>query len=80
MYKNVKDIVGDEVPIAYHECGTPPNPDKCMSEGTRWWWWMEWHTGHLQKVDKKYLKFVYKDPIIITLDEIPDIMKNYSKR
>jgi len=36
MYKKVKDIVGDKMPIAYHERGTPPNPDKCISEGTLW--------------------------------------------
>ncbi len=80
MYKKVKDIVGDKMPVTYHECGTPPNPDKCLSEGTMWSWWMEWHTGHLQKVDKTYLKFVYDHNLIITLDEVPDIMKEYGKR
>ena len=77
MYKKVKDIVGNKMPIAYHECGTPPNPDKCISEGTIWSWWMEWHTDHLKKVDKEYLKYVYNHNIIITLDEVPDIMKTY---
>ncbi len=67
------------MPITYHECGTPPNPDKCISEGTLWSWWMEWHTSYLQKVDKEYMKSVYNYDLIITLDEVPDIMKKYGK-
>ena len=78
MYKKVKDIVSDKMPETYHECGTPPNPDKCISEGTIWSWWMEWHTSHLQKVDKEYLKYVYNHNLVITLDEVPDIVKKYS--
>jgi beta-mannanase len=77
MYNKVKNIVGKKMPIAYHECGTPPNPDKCISGGTIWSWWMEWHTGHLQKVDKEYLRYVYNHDLIITLDKVPDIMKIY---
>jgi Glycosyl hydrolase family 26 len=77
MYKKVKDIVGNKMPIAYHECGTPPHPDKCISEGTIWSWWMEWHTDHLKKTDKEYLKYVYSHDLIITLDEVPDIVKMY---
>ncbi len=77
MYKKVADIVGDKMPITYHECGTPPNPDKSIADGTIWSWWMEWHTGHLQKVDKEYLKTVYNHDLIITLDEVPDIVKKY---
>jgi beta-mannanase len=80
MYKKVKDIVGDKMPITYHECGTPPDPDKCLSEGIMWSWWMEWHTSHLQKVDKEYLKRVYSHDLIITRDEVPNIMKEYGKK
>jgi hypothetical protein len=77
MYKKVKDIVGDKMPITYHECGTPPNPDKCIAEGTLWSWWMEWHTGHLRRVNTTYLRTVYNHDLIITLDEVPDIVKVY---
>jgi len=80
MYKGVKNIVGDRVPIAYHECGVPPDPDKCFNEGAMWSWWMEWHTSHLTGVDKNYLKKVYNHDLVITLDEVPDIMKVYGKR
>ncbi len=77
MYRNVKAIVGEKMPVVYHECGTPPNPDKCLQEKTMWLWWMEWHTSHLQNIDKEYLKTVYQHKLIITLDEVPDIVKNF---
>lgn len=80
MYQQVKQIVGDKMLLTYHECGIPPNPDSCKSEGTMWSWWMEWHTGHLKNTDKEYLKFIYNHDLIITLDEVPDIVKEYGKK
>lgn len=80
MYQKVKDIVGNSMPLAYHECGTPPNPDSCKKTGAMWSWWMEWHTGHLKKVDKEYLKMVYNHELIITLDKVPDIVKQYGNK
>ncbi len=80
MYQQVKQIAGDKMPLTYHECGIPPNPDSCKKEGTMWSWWMEWHTGHLKNVDKEYLKFIYNHDLIITLDEVPDIMKQYGRK
>ena len=80
MYKAVKDITGTRVPIVYHECGVLPNPDKCFKDGAMWSWWMEWHTEHIRKVDSVYLKQVYGHELIITRDEVPDIMKVYGKK
>ncbi len=77
MFNKVKSIIGDKFPIAYHECGIPPDPDKCISEGIIWSWWMEWHTSWLEKVDKTYLKKVYDHELVITLDEVPNIMAKY---
>ncbi|GAA4913815.1 glycosyl hydrolase [Mucilaginibacter defluvii] len=79
MYNPAKQISNRNIPIAYHECGIPPDPDKCIAEGVIWSWWMEWHTGHLTSVDKEYLKRVYNHDLIITLDEVPDIIKKYGK-
>ena len=42
-----------------------------------WSWWMEWHTNFVQSVDKEYLKYIYNHDLIITKDEVPDIMKKY---
>jgi Glycosyl hydrolase family 26 len=80
MYNKVKSIIGDKFPMAYHECGVPPDPDKCISEGIIWSWWMEWHTSWLEKVDKTYLKRVYDHELVITLDEVPDIMTKYGAK
>jgi hypothetical protein len=78
MYKNVLKVTDKKSgPIAYHECGTPPDPDQCLKTGAMWSWWMEWHTSHLTKIDINYLMQVYNHNLIVTLDEVPDIMKTY---
>jgi len=78
MYVAVKKIVKDTtMPVTYHECGIPPNPSKCIGEGVMWSWWMQWHTGHLYKTDVTYLNEVYHHDLVLTKDELPDIMKVY---
>ena len=78
MYDGVKSIVkNNPMPIAYHECGVPPDPDDCFDNGVMWSWWMEWHTDHLVDLDEDYLKRLYNHELIITKDEIPDIMAKY---
>lgn len=77
MYTKVKNIVGTRVPITYHECGIPPDPEKCLKENVMWSWWMEWHTSHLKNLDKEYLKYIYSHELVITKDELPDIVKVY---
>lgn len=68
---------GNTMPIAFHECGTPPNPDLCLKDGAMWSWWMEWHSSHLFALDKTYLSFLYHHPLIITKDQVPNIMAVY---
>ncbi len=77
MYNEVKTIINDKFPITYHECGIPPDPDECLKQNAMWSWWMEWHTTYLQSVDTAYLKRVYYHDVVITLDEVPDIMAVY---
>ncbi|MBN1600111.1 MAG: hypothetical protein JW915_00815 [Chitinispirillaceae bacterium] len=77
MYKAVKAIHGSTMPIVYHECGTPPNPDLCKSKDAMWSWFMVWHTEHIFGVDKNYLKSVYAHDLVITRDEVPNIMAEY---
>ncbi len=79
MYGSMKAIVGKRMPIVFHECGVPPDPEKCLKENAMWLWWMEWHTGHLQSLDKTYLNYVYHHNLVITKDELPDIMKAYGQ-
>lgn len=80
LYKAVEKIVNNHIPIPYHECGIPPNPDKCLHDGVVWSWWMEWHTSFIRKVDTTYLKYVYNHELIITRDKVPDIVSRYGKK
>ena len=80
MYKSVKAIVQNKpMPIAYHECGVPPDPDASLDKGAMWLWWMEWHTNHLENIDVEYLNLVYQHELVITKDELPDIMEIYGQ-
>jgi hypothetical protein len=80
MFRKAQEIVkSNPMPISYHECGVLPDPDKCFDKGAMWSWWMEWHTDHLEKIDVEYLKKVYHHELIITKDELPDIMKVYGE-
>lgn len=75
MFDRTKNSIGgNSMPIAYHECGTPPDPDQCLAQGAMWSWWMEWHTTHLEGVDRAYLKKVYEHDLVLTLDELPNFM------
>lgn len=80
MFTMAQIITGSEsVPVAYHECGTIPDPDQCKETETMWSWWMQWHTKHLTDMDKLYLANVYNHKNIVTLDELPNIMEVYGK-
>lgn len=74
MYDRVKRIHGDVRPIAYHECGTIPDPDLCAEMGADWSWWMLWSGKHAHAHDKEELKRIYAHPRVLTLDELPAIM------
>ncbi len=80
MYNKVKEIVGSQMPIPFHECGIPPNPDQCIAQNVIWSWFMVWHTSFITRIDKDYLKSVYDNNLIITLDKVPDIMAVYGKK
>lgn len=74
MYEQIKLIHGSERPIPYHECGTIPDPDLCMSKGVNWSWWMLWSKEYVTKYDKEKLKKIYNHDLVLTLDELPPIM------
>lgn len=71
LYNWVKNIHGDQAPIAYHECGTIPDPEKAFADGAPWSWWMLWHTEHLFRHDREALKRIYNHELVITRDELP---------
>jgi len=79
MFSKASEIADDDItPIAYHECGTIPDPDDCIKTGAIWSWWMQWHTSHLSNIAIAELKNVYNHDLVVTLDEVPNIMQEYS--
>jgi hypothetical protein len=70
LYKKTIEMHGKDILIPLHECGTLPSPEICKSNGTRWSWWMLWHTTHLTGHDKDELRHIYNHEDVITLDEL----------
>ena len=75
LFTAVQAIHGATMPIPYHECGTIPDPDACFAERTTWSWWMVLHTSHLSNHDKDALIKAYTSDLVITRDEVGDIME-----
>lgn len=65
-------------PLALNYCRTIPDPDECLLNGEIWSWWMQWHTTYLEDIDKEFLRKVYTHKLVITLDEVPNIVQEYS--
>lgn len=74
LYNRVRQMHGDDGPIPYHECGTIPDPGESFRQGITWSWWMLWHTNHLSNHDRDALVRAYNHDLVVTRDELPDIM------
>jgi hypothetical protein len=70
LYNSVKKIGGNNVPVTLHECGTPPDPTLCQSQNAMWSWFMVWDS-FIERVDKTFLKNVYANDLVLTLDKLP---------
>jgi O-glycosyl hydrolase len=79
LYNEIISIHGNLLPVPFHECGQIPDPDECLTKGTDWSWWMLWHTTHVSRHSKDDMKRIYNHDLIITLDELPDIVKRYGE-
>ncbi len=74
LYNKVKDVVGEERPICFHECGRIPTVDQLTTTHAGWVWFMTWHTEHItDHNDTDTLNEIYNDDYVITLDELPDL-------
>ena len=72
MFKTVLDIVGPDIPLVYHECGPIPDPDAMVADGTKWVWFMTWHTSYIKTQNTAdYVKKIYNHPYVVTLDKLP---------
>ncbi len=74
LYKNVSKVVGDEMPICFHECGRVPTVEQLEKAEADWVWFMTWHTEYItDHNDTDVLKEIYNNKYVITLDELPDL-------
>ncbi|MGM1058977.1 glycosyl hydrolase [Saccharothrix sp. Mg75] len=74
MYNAVRTIVGTSVPIALHENGPIPDPDRLVSTGTRWVLFGTWHGNHLTVSNSiSHLRKVYNHSYVVTRDELPNL-------
>ena len=80
MYQKAQTIVGNSMPIPFHECPVPPDPTESFALGAKWSWFMVWHSNFLKKIDIKYLKYIYNHDLVVTLDKVPDIMAVYGEK
>lgn len=79
MYQTAQKAIADpDKLITMHECGIPPDPEKCVSEGANWVWFMLWDQ-HAFRVDKEYLKKVYHSDKVVTLDKLPNWAERVAK-
>ena len=77
MFNDVAMVHGKDLPIVFHECGLLPDPDKDFEVGATWSWWMLWHTSHVMQQNQEDMKRIYNHELVITLDEMPNIMSVY---
>ncbi len=74
LYSNVGKVVGDDMPICFHECGRIPTVEQLKKADAQWVWFMTWHTEYITDHNKTDdLKKIYNDDYVITLDELPDL-------
>jgi hypothetical protein len=74
MFDAVRGIVGNEMPVAYHENGIIPDPALARSQGATWSWFMTWHTDWLTDENTaQHVQDVYADDFVLTLDELPSL-------
>ncbi len=74
LYKKVAEIVPEDMPVCFHECGRIPTVEQLEKDGTDWVWFMTWHTDHITgSNDTDDLNEIFNDEYVITLDELPDL-------
>ena len=74
MYDATRNVVGGTIPIALHENGPIPDPDRLQSSGARWVLFGTWHGNHLTVSNSvSHLQKVYNHSYVITRDELPNL-------
>jgi hypothetical protein len=74
MYNASRNIYGSTLPIALHENGPIPDPDRLQSTGARWVLFGTWHGDHLTVSNSQdHLRKVYGHSYVVTRDEVPSL-------
>lgn len=72
LFVRVRQVVGSDMPICFHECGRIPTVKQLKDSKAGWVWFMTWHTEHIMEHNTiSDLNAVYNDEYVITLDELP---------
>ena len=73
LWNAVLDVVGDRMPVCFHECGRIPTVLQLREAGTAWVWFLTRHTDHITAHnDPAVLKEIYNDTYVWTLDRLPE--------
>jgi hypothetical protein len=71
LYNTVKGLApSPTMPIAVHECGTPPDPTQAFAQKCPWAWFMVWDGSYIRGVSTTLLKSIYTNPLAITRDKV----------
>ncbi len=74
MYNKTAKVA--DKPVCLHENGPVPDPDKLKADGSKWLWFMTWHTSFIDSNEintAQYINKVYNSDYMMTLDELPDV-------
>ncbi|MFC9329736.1 glycosyl hydrolase [Kitasatospora sp. NPDC057015] len=74
-YDRLVALGKDAKPVALGEVGTIPDPDLLRAYHADWSWFVTWSGGFLTDGtanSRDFLKRVYDDPYVVTLDELGD--------
>ena len=74
LFTEVEALAPEGMPIVYHECGNIPTEAQLKEKGTKWSFFMTWHTDWITDETynkKEKLKEIYNSEYFITLDELP---------
>lgn len=80
-YRAALDMTSGKKLVCLAEIGRVPSPEKCMTDGAYWAWFMEWYTYNIDNnatVDgfnntRDAWKQIMASPFVITRDRMPDL-------
>ncbi len=80
-YRAALDMTSGKKLVCLAEIGRVPSPEKCMTDGAYWSWFMEWYTYNIDNnatVDgfnntRDAWKQIMASPFVITRDLMPNL-------